>query len=74
MSSIKSNINSTFSESELDIDLNKDINRLLEKSDKDLSTVESNNVKEYSKSTPKKQSVTPTNIIKESASKRTRNK
>ncbi len=45
-------------ESELDIDLNKDVNTYLEKSDKDLNTVESNNIKESSNSVPKKQSVT----------------
>ncbi|MGK7936876.1 MAG: hypothetical protein AB4206_13930 [Xenococcaceae cyanobacterium] len=54
----KSDKDATLSKAESNIDLNKALDISLEKSDKSLSTVESNNVKESSKSTPKKQSVT----------------
>ncbi|MDJ0717224.1 MAG: hypothetical protein QNJ54_23905 [Prochloraceae cyanobacterium] len=56
-SSFNPDKDTTSSESESNIDLNKDINTSLEKSDKDLSKSESNNVKEFFKSDPKKQSV-----------------
>ena len=57
-SSLKPDKDTTSSESVSDIDFSKDVYTHLEKLDKDLSTVESNNLKEFSKSDTKKPSVT----------------